>query len=135
MSPPARSRSTLGEEKDVIPTAETSTNTLVVDLTHYHEQCAGRLVLDPKSVRFFLSSFSSFSLVDLHPIREAGIEFGNEVAARLKLSPDGKFVLWPQPSDDPEDPQNVGPFLKIVIDYGVVDHNSFSGWNGGRPSS
>ena len=109
------SGSTLDEEKVVTHTAETSTNSLDVDLTHYHEQCAGRLVLDPKSVGFFLSSFSSISLVDRHPIREAGIEFGSEVAARLKLSPDGKFVLWPQPSDNPEDPQNVRPFLKIVI--------------------
>lgn len=61
--------------------------------------------------------------------------FGDEVAARLKLSPDGKFVLWPQPSDDPEDPQNVRPFLKTVIDYGVVDHDPFSGPNGRRLSS
>jgi hypothetical protein len=39
--------------------------------------------------------------------REARVEFGDEVASRLKLSPDGKTVLWPQPTDDPEDPQNV----------------------------
>jgi hypothetical protein len=43
--------------------------------------------------------------------------------------------LWPQPSDDPEDPQNVRPFLKTVIDYGVVDHDPFSGPNGRRLSS
>lgn len=43
-----------------------------------------------------------------HPCnREARIEFGDKVASRLKLSPDGKTVLWPQPSDEPEDPQNV----------------------------
>ena len=39
--------------------------------------------------------------------REAKIEFGEAIASRLKLSPDGTRVLWPQPSDDPEDPQNV----------------------------
>lgn len=37
----------------------------------------------------------------------ANSEFGDAVALRLKLSPDGKIVLWPQPTDDPEDPQNV----------------------------
>ena len=39
--------------------------------------------------------------------REAKVEFGEQVASRLKLSKDGTKVLWPQPTDDPEDPQNV----------------------------
>lgn len=39
-------------------------------------------------------------------IREAKIELGDAVAARLKLSPDGTKVLWPQPTDSPLDPQN-----------------------------
>ncbi|CCM05345.1 uncharacterized protein FIBRA_07559 [Fibroporia radiculosa] len=56
-----------------------------IDLFTYHERNAGRLVLDPE---------------------EAKIEFGEEVAKRLKLSRDGTKVLWPQPTDDPEDPQN-----------------------------
>jgi len=56
-----------------------------IDLYSYHEKNAGRLVLDPE---------------------EAKIEFGEEVAKKLKLSPDGTKVLWPQPTDDPEDPQN-----------------------------
>ena len=38
---------------------------------------------------------------------EARIEFGEKIASLLKLSSDGTKVLWPQPSDDPEDPQNV----------------------------
>ncbi|CAK5272838.1 unnamed protein product [Mycena citricolor] len=46
---------------------------------------AGRLVIDPA---------------------EARLEFGDAVAARLKLSADGKTVLWPQPTESPEDPQN-----------------------------
>lgn len=57
------------------------------------------------------------------------------VASRLKLSLDRKFVLWPQPSDDPEDPQNVRSCLKAIIKYGHIDLVPFSGPNGGRPSS
>ncbi|KNZ81415.1 hypothetical protein J132_00654 [Termitomyces sp. J132] len=38
--------------------------------------------------------------------REAKIEFGEAVASRLKLSPDGTKVLWPQPHDSDLDPQN-----------------------------
>jgi len=45
----------------------------------------GRLVVDPE---------------------EAKIEFGEERAAKLKKTPDGKWILWPQPTDDPEDPLN-----------------------------
>ncbi|EPQ53482.1 MFS general substrate transporter [Gloeophyllum trabeum ATCC 11539] len=56
-----------------------------IDLTTFHERVAGRLVVDPE---------------------EARIEFGDEIASRLKLSRDRKKVLWPQPTDDPEDPQN-----------------------------
>ncbi|KAJ7641824.1 MFS general substrate transporter [Roridomyces roridus] len=55
------------------------------DLLSYYERNAGRLIVDP---------------------REARIEFGEEVAARLKLSEDGTSILWPQPTSDPEDPQN-----------------------------
>ncbi len=40
------------------------------------------------------------------PHREAKIELGEAVAARLKLTKDGTKVLWPQPSDSPRDPQN-----------------------------
>jgi hypothetical protein len=39
-------------------------------------------------------------------IREAKIELGEAVAARLKLTKDGKTVLWPQPTDSDKDPQN-----------------------------
>ena len=46
------------------------------------------------------------SLIPLS-LSEAREEFGNEVTSKLKLTKDGRFVLWPQPSDDPEDPQNV----------------------------
>ncbi|KAJ8701500.1 hypothetical protein PTI98_000268 [Pleurotus ostreatus] len=56
-----------------------------IDLFSYHEHNAGRLIVDPE---------------------EAKIELGDVVAAKLKLSADGTKVLWPQPTDDPEDPQN-----------------------------
>jgi hypothetical protein len=52
---------------------------------------------------------------------EARIEFGDTVASHLKLSPDGKIVLWPQPSDDPEDPQNVRLCLENVTDHVNID--------------
>ena len=39
--------------------------------------------------------------------REARVELGDKVASQLKLTKDGSLVLWPQPTDDPEDPQNV----------------------------
>jgi len=38
--------------------------------------------------------------------REARVELGEEVAARLKLTKDGTKVLWPQPTDSEKDPQN-----------------------------
>ncbi|KAF7340688.1 Efflux pump rdc3 [Mycena sanguinolenta] len=59
--------------------------TTAADLLSYHEYNAGRLIVDPK---------------------EAEKEFGPELAALLKLSDDGKSILWPQPTSNPEDPQN-----------------------------
>ncbi|KAM0746165.1 MFS general substrate transporter [Meredithblackwellia eburnea MCA 4105] len=53
----------------------------------------GRLVIDPE---------------------EAKIEYGEEVASKLKLNRKGTKVLWPQPSDDPNDPQNWSPKKKSV---------------------
>lgn len=53
------------------------------------------------------------SLTDFLRAREAKIEFGEVVARRLKLSADGTKVLWPQPADDPEDPQNVRSSMQI----------------------
>jgi MFS family permease len=56
-----------------------------IDLFAYYEEAAGRLVVDPE---------------------QAKVEFGEAVASQLKLSNDGTMVLWPQPEDDPNDPQN-----------------------------
>lgn len=56
-----------------------------INLFALHEERAGRLIVDPK---------------------EARIELGDAIASRLKLSADRTKVLWPQPTDDPEDPQN-----------------------------
>ncbi|KAK7451021.1 hypothetical protein VKT23_012697 [Stygiomarasmius scandens] len=56
-----------------------------IDLQTFHEKRAGRLVVDPE---------------------EAKIEFGEAFASKLKLSKDGTKVLWPQPTDSPNDPLN-----------------------------
>ncbi|KAF9459116.1 MFS general substrate transporter [Collybia nuda] len=56
-----------------------------IDLLSFHEQRAGRLIIDPE---------------------EAKLELGGTIAAQLKLSDDGTKVLWPQPTDSPLDPQN-----------------------------
>ncbi|KZO90443.1 MFS general substrate transporter [Calocera viscosa TUFC12733] len=39
-------------------------------------------------------------------IEEARREYGEHVAHLLQLTPDGKYILWPQPTDDPRDPLN-----------------------------
>ncbi|PFH48085.1 hypothetical protein AMATHDRAFT_66240 [Amanita thiersii Skay4041] len=62
-----------------------SANGSEIDLLSYHEKYAGRLIIDPQ---------------------EAKVELGDSVAARLKLTKDGTKVLWPQPTDSPNDPQN-----------------------------
>ncbi|KAF9485039.1 MFS general substrate transporter [Pholiota conissans] len=49
--------------------------------------------------------FSIRDRVVLDP-REARQEFGDDLVDTLKLSKDGNYILWPQPSDSPEDPQN-----------------------------
>ncbi|KAG1793718.1 MFS general substrate transporter [Suillus plorans] len=64
-----------------------------VDFVAYYEQNTGRLVVDPE---------------------QAKVEFGEVMASRLKLNPDGLKVLWPQPADDPNDPQNWTDFRKTV---------------------
>ncbi|EJT98007.1 MFS general substrate transporter [Dacryopinax primogenitus] len=39
-------------------------------------------------------------------IEEARREYGAHVAVKFKLTPDGKYILWPQPTEDPRDPLN-----------------------------
>lgn len=46
--------------------------------------------------------------------REAKIELGESVASQLKLNKDGTKVLWPQPTDSPDDPQNWSARRKTV---------------------
>ncbi|KAJ7464809.1 MFS general substrate transporter [Mycena galericulata] len=74
------STETVPEKLDLVDSQDS-----IIDLLTFHEQNAGRLVIDPE---------------------EARIEFGEAVASRLKLSSDGTVVLWPQPTDSPLDPQN-----------------------------
>ncbi|THU97475.1 MFS general substrate transporter [Dendrothele bispora CBS 962.96] len=64
---------------------ELSSSVSDINLYTLHEERAGRLVVDPE---------------------EAKIEFGEAIASKLKLSHDGTKVLWPQPTDSPNDPQN-----------------------------
>ncbi|KAF8182407.1 MFS general substrate transporter [Mycena galopus ATCC 62051] len=80
-----------GFEKDV--STESGSAPSDVDLLTFHEHHAGRLVIDPE---------------------EAKLELGEAVASRLKLSPDGTKVLWPQPTDSPLDPQNWSPRRKAL---------------------
>jgi hypothetical protein len=76
-----------------------------VNIYTYHETNAGRLVLDPEyaSESLVLISFERSD----HTSSKAKVEFGPEIASKLKLTKDGSKVLWPQPTDDPNDPQNV----------------------------
>ncbi|KAJ7201675.1 major facilitator superfamily domain-containing protein [Mycena pura] len=74
--------------------AATPSETSEIDLYSFHEQNAGRLVIDPA---------------------EAKVEFGEAFASRLKLSRDGTKVLWPQPTDSPDDPQNWSDRRKSLL--------------------
>ncbi|KAJ7203884.1 major facilitator superfamily domain-containing protein [Mycena pura] len=82
----------MGESRDDIFGRPVS-KSAEVDLLSYHERNAGRLVLDPK---------------------EAQKELGSDVASLLKLTADGTCILWPQPTADPEDPQNWSDRRKSV---------------------
>ncbi|TKA57187.1 hypothetical protein B0A53_01143 [Rhodotorula sp. CCFEE 5036] len=62
-----------------------SSTLAAVQEAHGFKAEAGRLVVDPE---------------------EARVEYGEEVASRLKRNKRGDKILWPQPSDDPDDPQN-----------------------------
>lgn len=55
---------------------------------------------------------------------------GQKGFENLKLTKDGKTVLIPQPSDDPNDPLNVGEFptdftLCAIVDQGILTLESF----------
>ncbi|KAI0826479.1 MFS general substrate transporter [Irpex lacteus] len=90
-----KSQSDLHAEKasEVVREEPVNESSSTIDLFSYHETNAGRLVIDPA---------------------EAKIEFGEEIAEKLKLTEDGSIVLWPQPRDDPEDPQNWSDFRKNI---------------------
>jgi hypothetical protein len=108
------------------------------DLYSYHEKRAGRLVVDPECVFLLFSAKSQLDSFSIQCFREARIELGDEVATKLKLSPDGTKVLWPQPTDSPQDPQNWSDSrkaLQLVIitlaaivpdfDSGIGDFSNF----------
>ncbi|GAA5850501.1 hypothetical protein JCM5353_004758 [Sporobolomyces roseus] len=62
-----------------------SSDLAAVQQAHGFKPTDGRLVVDPA---------------------EARVEYGDEIASRLKTNRKGTKILWPQPSDDPNDPQN-----------------------------
>ncbi|KAH9821125.1 major facilitator superfamily domain-containing protein [Melampsora americana] len=65
----------------------------ISDLNLYYANSQGKLIIDPL---------------------EAEAEFGSELAANLKLDETRKIILWPQPSDSPDDPQNWTYRKKLV---------------------
>lgn len=77
----------------------------------YHEQNAGRLIIDPECV---LRYTNRFKLMLMHSNSEARRELGEKIASRLKLTKDGTKILWPQPTDSPLDPQNWSEWQKMV---------------------
>ncbi|KAI7950492.1 hypothetical protein MJO29_009166 [Puccinia striiformis f. sp. tritici] len=64
----------------------------LVDLNYEYETGSGRVIIDPV---------------------EAEVELGKPLASQLKLDKTGKVVLWPQPSEDPNDPQNWSDSRKL----------------------
>jgi MFS family permease len=98
-----------------MPQLEEPSNKVYVEVVEkfnpasYYEQAAGRLVIDPQ---------------------QAKVEFGEALASTLKLSPDGCTILWPQPADDPNDPQNWSDRRKalhlfvITLAAGIPDFDS-----------
>ncbi|KAG5726997.1 hypothetical protein E4T56_gene4159, partial [Termitomyces sp. T112] len=78
-------------------------NSSEIDLLSYHEKNAGRLVIDPQEVKF---------------------ELGESISSQLKLTKDGTKVLWPQPTDSPDDPQNWSDWRKtgqlIIITLAAI---------------
>lgn len=65
-------------------------------LHHFFEQIA---IADSRG-------FTDHSGLVVEP-EEAERVFGKEVAGNLKTNHHGNVVLYPQPTDDPNDPQNV----------------------------
>lgn len=43
------------------------------------------------------------------------IELGPALASKLKLTEDGTKVLWPQPTDSADDPQNVCDLTLMML--------------------
>ncbi|KAH9821126.1 major facilitator superfamily domain-containing protein [Melampsora americana] len=65
----------------------------IIDLNLAYANSLGKIVVDPL---------------------EAEVEFGTELARKLKLDETRQIVLWPQPSHSPDDPQNWTSRKKMV---------------------
>jgi MFS family permease len=77
---------------------------------------------NPGQHRQFEESYEGFTGGPVHrdgryvlDPEEARLEYGEDVASRLKLSKGGKYVLWPQPTDSHEDPQNWSDGKKALM--------------------
>ncbi|KAI8460285.1 major facilitator superfamily domain-containing protein [Phakopsora pachyrhizi] len=81
----ARRISTTLKRTDTDTTKTVRLPKTLADLNYVYETGIGRLVVDPL---------------------EAESEFGKDLASQLKLDETGTIVLWPQPGQSPQDPQN-----------------------------
>lgn len=66
----------------------------IAELNLAYEKGEGKVIVDPD---------------------EARIEFGEALASQLKIDETGKMILWPQPDDSPDDPQNWTSQKKLRI--------------------
>ena len=109
-----------------------------IDLYSFHEQHAGRLIIDPAYVCPLLLAYIPRTEY-FHDSREAKKKLGVAIAAQLKLSEDGMKVLWPQPTDSPLDPLNWSKRRKnlqlciITLASAVPDFDSAIGERGSLP--
>ncbi|KAH9810227.1 major facilitator superfamily domain-containing protein [Melampsora americana] len=66
----------------------------ISELNLAYEKGQGKVIIDPN---------------------EAHIEYGEALASQLKLDETGTMILWPQPDDNPDDPQNWPSQKKLQI--------------------
>jgi hypothetical protein len=132
MSSPEGPRSNLDEEKEAIPTTEKHGNSVRIDLAHYYEQSAGRLVLDPKCVCFFLlSRWFLFLITHATERRTLNLETRlphDSSFHRMEGSSSGLNRLMIRKTLK----TSVHVSKKADSDYNLIDPMLSSGPNGGR---
>ena len=70
----------------------------------------GRLVLDPAEARVGSCRFRTLVTTKYSHTQ---VEFGPEIADRLKTDKTGEILLWPQPTHHRNDPQNVRSAVEL----------------------